>query len=250
MRKPRTKPRRVLSIAQLIPNAMTLAAMCAGLTAIRFTVQGKPELAVLLLLVAAILDGLDGSVARLMKSESALGGELDSLADFLNFGAAPALMIYFWTLQDLRGVGWAAALVFAVCCVLRLARFNVDNKAEVTSAEKKGFVGVPAPGGALLALLPMFLVFANPDLFPLSGWAVSGYLVLVGWLMISKIPTWAFKSLAIRREHSKYFFVAFVILLGALLRYPWMTLVVIDLGYLVSIVWSWRRARRLLRRKQ
>ncbi len=164
MSKPARRAKSEFAIFQLLPNMLTIGAICAGLTAIRFGVQGNYLLAVQLILVASVLDGLDGRLARLLGADSKMGAELDSLADFLNFGVAPALIVYFWALQDVRGAGWIAALVYAVCCVVRLARFNVAGKSE-EAEEGSGefFVGVPAPAGALLVMLPMYLSFAFDD---------------------------------------------------------------------------------------
>ncbi|MEO1502492.1 MAG: CDP-diacylglycerol--serine O-phosphatidyltransferase, partial [Pseudomonadota bacterium] len=143
-----------LALVQLIPNMLTIAAICAGLSAIRFGVQGNYELAVLLIVAACILDGLDGKIARLVGGDSKMGAELDSLADFVNFGVAPPLVIYLWALQDMRSAAWLCVLIFAICCVLRLARFNVSNKADGVDQPDDFFVGVPAPAGAILVLLP------------------------------------------------------------------------------------------------
>jgi CDP-diacylglycerol--serine O-phosphatidyltransferase len=153
---------RELPLMSLLPNLITVGAICAGLTAIRFAFQGSFTAAVYLILLACILDGLDGRIARYMKSESQLGAELDSLADFANFGIAPALVIYAWALQDLKRAGWIAVLFFAVCMVMRLARFNADSKSE-TDDNGEFFTGVPAPAGAMLVLLPMFLSFLWPN---------------------------------------------------------------------------------------
>ncbi|TMV38184.1 phosphatidylcholine/phosphatidylserine synthase, partial [Thioclava sp. BHET1] len=149
-------------------NLMTVAAICAGLSAIRFAIHGHYELAVQLILVASVLDGLDGRLARMLKSESAIGAELDSLADFLNFGVAPGLLIYLWGFGEFQNQGWVAVVIYAVCCVMRLARFNVGNKSEISDTPKRFFTGVPAPAGAFLALLPLFAAFAlhRPLIWP------------------------------------------------------------------------------------
>ncbi|MFT5867142.1 MAG: CDP-diacylglycerol--serine O-phosphatidyltransferase, partial [Gammaproteobacteria bacterium] len=144
-----------IRLYHLLPNLLTIAAICAGLTAIRFGYEGDFEMAVRLVLAACVLDGLDGRLARLMKRETAVGAELDSLADFVNFGVAPVLILHSWALQDLRSAGWIAVLIYSVCCVLRLARFNVNNRLESDGSACDFFVGVPSPAGALLVLLPM-----------------------------------------------------------------------------------------------
>ncbi len=139
------RPRTELPIVQLLPNFVTIVAICAGLTAIRFGVQGNYERAVLLVVAAGVLDTLDGRLARMLKSDSKMGAELDSLADFVNFGVAPPLVIYFWALQDMRSAGWISVLVFSVCCVLRLARFNVTNKSDDEGDDSGYYAGVPSP---------------------------------------------------------------------------------------------------------
>lgn len=244
---PRLRVRRgELSFLNLLPNLMTVGAICAGMTAIRFMVAGRAEMAVALIGVAVVLDGLDGRVARLLRSESQIGAELDSLADFLNFGVAPGFMMYFWALSEERSFGWIAVLVYAVCCVLRLARFNVHSRGgTLAGAAPDGyFTGVPAPAGGLLVMLPIFLGFAFPDAAPLPGVLTAGWMILVGGLMISRLPTFSLKAVSIRPEHARFALVGFVAVVAALLTYPWTTLVILDLAYLTSLVVSWRAVRR------
>ena len=237
------KPKTEVALVQLIPNMMTIAAVCAGLSAIRFGMQGNHTLAVQLIIFAAILDGLDGRLARMMSSDSKLGAELDSLADFLNFGVAPALVLYFWALQDYRGFGWLAVLIFAVCCVLRLARFNVASKAESEegpSPPKAYFVGVPSPAGALLVMWPLYVSFAYSDA-PLLPDAVIGLnLVLVGILMISRVPVWSFKTTRIPFENVKFVLLGGAMLGAALLMFPWSTLIAMCIAYTGLVLWCAR----------
>lgn len=155
-----TDPPRELLLLKLLPNLVSILALCSGLTAIRFAIAGNFGLAILLIGTAAALDGLDGRLARMLKSESAIGAELDSLCDFVNFGVTPALVLYLWGLRAETSLGWIAVLVYAVCCMLRLARFNVGSRVEGEPAEKTVFIGVPSPAGAMLALVPMYLVLA------------------------------------------------------------------------------------------
>ena len=226
---------RDLPIVKLLPNLLTLAAVCAGMTAIRFSFQGEFEWAVRLILVAGLLDGLDGRLARLMRVQSLVGAELDSLADFLNFGVAPALILYAWSLHQIGGLGWIAVLCFALCCLMRLARFNVDAKSD---APRPGghFTGVPSPAGAVIALLPMLLsfVFAAPPLVPAAVTAV--YTVAVGLLMISRIPTPSFKNITVSRENAHFALLGAVMLAVALLVYSWATLIVLTLAYVAAVV--------------
>lgn len=245
MNEPAPKPRSELHLQQLLPNLMTIAAMCSGLTGIRFAVDGKFEIAVALVLLAAILDGLDGRLARLLRSESEMGAELDSLVDFANFGVAPGLIIYMWGLHELQSGGWIAALVYASCCLLRLARFNIGNRPNAEKASAPGtFTGVPAPAGAMLALAPMYVAFMLPEAPPAPPALLGLYLALIGGLMISRIPTPSFKRITVYTENVRYFFVGFVALVAALLSYPWETMVVIDVVYAVVVLFSLWQSRK------
>ena len=225
-----------LSLNQLLPNMMTIAAICLGVTAIKHGFESKFQSAVQLILLAGVLDGLDGRVARLLKSDSKLGAELDSLADVLNFGLAPPFVLYFWALQDVKGIGWFSVQIFVVCCVVRLARFNVTSKSEDEFNSNGYFVGVPAPGAALLVMLPMFFSFAFEmvNLFP--SLAICGYLVLIGLLMISNIPTWSFKVVTTSPKNSKYFLIGFAVIGAAVLNYTWITLIGLCIGYILLVV--------------
>lgn len=239
------RTRSEFALVQLLPNMMTIAAICAGLTAIKAGVAGSYGSAVLFILAAGVLDGLDGRVARLLHSDSKMGAELDSLADFLNFGVAPSLVLYFWALQDMSRGGWISVLVFSVCCVVRLARFNVAAKSEKSDTKPGYFVGVPAPAGALLVLLPMYLSFSSEGALLMPDLMIAAYMVLVGLLMISRIPTWSFKTVRISRENVKFLLVGFAFIGAAILTYAWVTLVIFCLVYAVTILWSlltWKRA--------
>ena len=248
MSKPVRRAKSEFAIFQLLPNMLTIGAICAGLTAIRFGVQGNYLLAVQLILVASVLDALDGRLARLLGADSKMGAELDSLADFLNFGVAPALIVYFWALQDVRGAGWIAALVYAVCCVVRLARFNVAGKSE-EAEEGTGefFVGVPAPAGALLVMLPMYLSFAFDDARLLPSVVNGVYVVVIGLLMISHIPTWSFKTIRISRGNVKFFLVGFAFVAAAFWTFAWITLSVFCFAYAAMVVKAWFTHRKSLK---
>ena len=237
------KADRELPLMALLPNLITVGAICAGLTAIRFAFQDNFVGAVYLILLACILDGLDGRIARYMKSESQLGAELDSLADFANFGIAPALVIYAWALQDLKRAGWIAVLFFVVCMVMRLARFNADSKSE-TDDNGEYFTGVPAPAGAMLVLLPMFLSFLWPNEVQSYAGLIALYMAGVGLLLVSRIPTYSFKTTTVRRKKITYILVGFGVLVAMLLTYPWSSLVALDLAYFGIIIWSYFKHRR------
>ncbi len=240
------RKRRELDLAQLLPNMMTVGALCSGLTGIRYAVAGNFQIAVTLILLAAVLDGLDGRLARLLKSVSEMGAELDSLGDFVNFGVAPALVLYLWNLQAMGTEGWAAAIFYAVCCLLRLARFNIGNRADVERPKGMPFTGVPAPGGAMLALLPMYISFTWPDLPQVPPAILALYIMGVGGLMISRLPTPSFKSVTFYAENVRYVVLAAVLVLAALASHLWATMMVIDAAYAVAIGWflaTWRRRR-------
>ena len=234
------KPKPVLHIVQLLPNCLTVIALCAGLTAIRFSIQGEYWLSVGLIVLAALLDALDGRLARLLKSESAIGAELDSLGDFVNFGVTPALTLYWWGMQSAADVGWIAVLVYCTCCVLRLARFNVSAREPAAIALKDQFTGVPAPAGALLVMLPIYVGYQFPNLPHMPAWAVAIYMGLVGALMISRISTPSLKSVHIYAENARFLVVGFVALVAAIVTYPWITLAVLDLGYMIYVIYDWR----------
>ncbi|MBI3453115.1 MAG: CDP-diacylglycerol--serine O-phosphatidyltransferase [Rhodospirillales bacterium] len=233
---------------QLIPNALTVGALCAGLTAIRFGLLERWDLAVFAIVVAGILDGLDGRMARLLGGTSKFGAELDSLSDFVSFGVAPAVLMYSWTMHQFGGVGWTVALLYAVCCALRLARFNTAiGDPEPPPWSRYYFTGVPAPAGAGLALLPMMLTFElGPGYFdrPIVS-AVT--LVVVALLMVSRIPTFSIKRVRVTPD----FMLPALLLVGvtaaALASAPWVTFIFVGVVYLASIpasVWMQARARR------
>ncbi len=236
-----------MHILQLLPNLISILALCAGLTAIRMAVEGRFGWAVALIGLAAALDGIDGRLARMLKSESEIGAELDSLCDLVNFGVTPALVLYFWGLRMDTSLGWIAVLIYAVCCMLRLARFNVGNRMPEGEGKPKGFVGVPAPAGAMLALGPMYLAFTLDAAVPHAPWAVALWMVFVGALMISRMPTPSFKGVRIYTENARFILVGSVALVAALLTYPWVTLLLMDIVYLGSIVILWRKSARSLR---
>lgn len=230
------KGRKQLHLVQLIPNFMTIGALCAGLTAVRFAVDGRFGYAVALIIVAAILDGLDGRMARLLKSQSDMGAELDSLCDLVNFGVAPALITYLWAFQGMRSEGWIACLVYTVACLLRLARFNISNRQP--DNDSNSFQGVPSPAGALLALLPIFLSNALDSGRPVAIWVVALWLLIVGGLMVGRFRTPSFKRATVYAENVSFVILAFVGLMAALTTYPWTTLVLLDVTYLVAITYN------------
>ncbi len=236
-----TDPPRELLLLKLLPNLVSILALCSGLTAIRFAIAGNFGLAILLIGTAAALDGLDGRLARMLKSESAIGAELDSLCDFVNFGVTPALVLYLWGLRAETSLGWIAVLVYAVCCMLRLARFNVGSRVEGEPAEKTVFIGVPSPAGAMLALVPMYLVLALDHAVVLPPQLVAFWMVAIGALMISRVRTPSLKRIKVSTDHARYVLVGLVVVVAALLTYPWVTLLTLSLAYLGAILWLFLR---------
>ncbi|GHF72693.1 CDP-diacylglycerol--serine O-phosphatidyltransferase [Seohaeicola zhoushanensis] len=220
---------------QMLPNMMTLGAICAGLTSIRFAMDGNAVLAMSLIVLAAVLDALDGMLARFLKSESAIGAELDSLADFVNFGVAPGMLLYIWVLQHSRSLGWIAVLIYCLCCCMRLARYNVTSKAE-PGVTRVVFTGVPAPGGAVLALLPLVLQQNMPELIdPVMSQITAVWLVLVGLMMISRITTPSLKLIRISRDKAPFMMVGVLGVMAAFLTWPWPLLLLAEFGYLAVL---------------
>lgn len=242
---------RRVSIRILIPNVITLLALCSGMTAIRFAVEGRSEWAVACILIATVFDGLDGRIARLLKGTTKFGAELDSLADFVNFGVAPAVVLYLWALNGFKAAGWIVALALALCAALRLARFNVAlDDPDKPAWMANYFTGVPAPAGALLALLPMYLGF----LFEIDGatlrFLVLLYTPLIGFLMVSRIPTFSGKLIGqkVRRDMVLPILICAVLFTAMLLSFPWIMLSCVSLAYLAVIPLSAYRHHRLTRR--
>ncbi len=239
-----------LTLRAMAPNAITAAALCVGLTGIRFAIAGEFEKSVLAVLLAGMLDGIDGRIARLLKAQSRFGAELDSLADAISFGVAPALIIYLWTLQNLPRLGWFAALAFALCCVLRLARFNARIDLADEPRKLAGFLtGVPAPVGAGLAFLPIYLwVITGNEIFA-APLAVSIWLVAVAFLLISSVPTLSWGKLRPRRSIRLEVLALAGLLVAALLTEPWLTLAGITIAYLLLIPVGMIEYARVRRRR-
>ncbi|MEH6632668.1 MAG: phosphatidylcholine/phosphatidylserine synthase [Halopseudomonas aestusnigri] len=235
------------SVNRLIPNAITLMAMCSGLSAIRFALEKDWQLAVAGIVLAMVLDGLDGPVARLMKGTSEFGAQLDSLADFVNFGVTPAIVIYLWAMDGSGGLAWAVSLFFAICCGMRLARFNTGLLDENPPPwATKFFTGIPAPCGAGLILLPLALSFELGDEFFRTPLLNGGMLILVGTLFVSTIPTYSSKRIRIPRRYVGLVLLGVAICIMLLVSTPWVSLSIAGIGYLLSIIlaqFSYRNTR-------
>ena len=239
----------VLTVNRLVPSALTLLGLCAGLTAVRLALLGRWEVAVAAVVVAMVMDALDGRVARLMGTTSEFGAQLDSLADAISFGVAPALIVYLWALSEAGGIGWAVALVFAVACTLRLARFNTGlGAAKAQPWADRFFTGVPAPAGAGLGLLPMVLSFELGEGILASAWFNGVMLAAVAGLMVSTIPTFSAKRIKIPRSYVPLALIGLGALTAFLVSTPWVTLGIFGLAYLGSIPVSVIAYRRLQER--
>ena len=238
---------RDVSFRVLVPNLITLGAICSGLTGIRLADEGRFELAVVAVVFAALLDGLDGRVARFLKSATPFGAQLDSLADFVNFGVAPAMVLYLWVLKDLHSFGWLVALAFAICGCLRLARFNVmldDPNKPGWSAHF--FTGIPAPAGALLALMPVYLGLLGVERSPVVAALSAVYLLAIAFLMVSSLPTWSGKQVG-KRVSSRLVLpvmIGIVMLIVLLFSYPWLFLTGSGVIYLATLPLSYRSYRK------
>lgn len=245
----RRRAARGLPLRTVAPNAVTALALCAGLTGIRFAISAQWETAVVMVMIASVLDGIDGRIARMVRGESRFGAELDSLSDAISFGVSPALILYLWSLKDLPRIGWLCALVFAVFCALRLARFNAAIDLSEQPHKSAGFLtGAPSPVGAGLAMLPLYLWFWTG----LDGWRspllVAPWVAAIATLMISSLATFSWASLRLRHT-IRFEAIAVVVLLGAaLISAPWHTLTFLCVAYLASLPFSiaaYRRVKRL-----
>lgn len=239
---------RDIPVRMLVPNVLTLLAICSGLTAIRFAIEGRMELALGAIILAAVLDGIDGRVARFLKSSTPFGAQMDSLADFVNFGVAPAMLLYFTLLDELRPLGWVAALIYAICGCLRLARFNVQLDIPNKPAfQSDFFVGVPAPAGAMVVLLPLYLVELGLEESLFIDILATIYVVFVGYLMVSNIPTYSGKSLGKRIPNNLGLPIILlaVVLVAMLLSYPWQSLTLAAVLYLAFIPFGVRYYNKL-----
>src|SRR5271155_5255442 len=250
---PRRRRFRRIPVRTLAPNLITLLAMCAGLTAIRMAFENRYTLALSAIVFAAILDGIDGRLARFLKGTSRFGAELDSLSDFVNFGVAPALILYFWRLHELKSAGWIAAMVFAICAALRLARFNVMIEDPDRPAWTANFfTGMPAPAGAITVLLPIYAVFLGAPRSGFLTWLTLFYTLAVACLMVSRLPVFSGKRVGTRvpPEMVGPLIVVVVLFIALLIAYPWIILTAGTLAYLTSLPFGWLSYRGYARRSR
>jgi len=252
LRLPQRRFRRI-PVRLLVPNFITLLALCAGLTAIRMAFENRYVLALGAVVFAAILDGIDGRLARFLKGTSRFGAELDSLTDFVNFGVAPALILYFWSLHDLKSAGWIAAMVFAICTALRLARFNVMiDDPDRPAWANNFFTGVPAPGGAITVLLPIYAAFLGLPRSHVLTWVTLVYTLLIASLMVSRLPVFSGKRVGQRvpPELVGPLIVVVVLFIALLIAYPWVILTAGTLAYLGALPFGLMSYRRYERRSR
>ena len=219
----------------LLPNILTLGGVCLGISSIKFSIDGNFSLSVTLILLAAILDALDGRIARLIKGTSEFGKELDSLTDFVSFGIAPVLILYFWELNTYGKLGWAIALIYSVCCVLRLARFNLTKIENQQEWKNNFFEGVPAPAGGLLILMPLIYELTDINLNINIKIFTPFLTVMIALLLVSKIPTLSLKKISISSKTTVFLLLSVGIIFIALLFYTFETLLVFSLLYLISL---------------
>ncbi|RVD55770.1 phosphatidylcholine/phosphatidylserine synthase [Mesorhizobium sp. M2D.F.Ca.ET.185.01.1.1] len=234
---------REIPMRMVLPNLVTVLAICAGLSGIRFAFENRFEIAVVMVLLAAFLDGIDGRLARMLKATSKFGAQMDSLADIVNFGVAPALVLYAFLLDRAGSPGWIAALLFTIACGMRLARFNVlADDTDQPAWQSEYFVGVPAPAGAVLVMLPLYLYFLRLGLEPSrpAAFLATGFTVLVAFLLVSRLPVYSGKSVKVPGDRVLAVILAVVLYILLLMAYPWYTLTASVAGYLLFLPFSVR----------
>jgi len=219
----------------ILPNILTLVGVCIGLTSIKFAVDGKYELSVIAVIVAGVIDGLDGRIARLIKATSKVGKELDSLTDVISFGVAPAFIMYFWSLSEIGRFGWLISLIYVICVTLRLARFNVSSGGESTWKDNF-FEGIPSPAGGVLVLIPLIYSFSEIQFFNINYKVVVPILfIAISVLLISKIPTYSFKKIVVPRSTTIFLLFTVVLYFGLLLIYTFNTIIISGVIYILMI---------------
>jgi CDP-diacylglycerol--serine O-phosphatidyltransferase len=243
---------REIPMRMVLPNLVTVLAICAGLSGIRFGFEGRFEPAVVMVLLAAFLDGIDGRLARMLKATSKFGAQMDSLADIVNFGVAPALVLYAFLLDQAGSPGWIAALLFTIACGLRLARYNVlDEDTDRPQWQTEYFVGVPAPAGAVLVMLPLYLFFLRLGVEPSrpAAFIAAGFTVLIAFLLVSRLPVYSGKSLKVPGDKVLPIILGVVLYILLLMTYPWYTLTASVAGYLLFLPLSIRAYSRRAKRE-
>ena len=234
----------------ILPNMLTLIGVCIGLTSIRFALDGKFEFAIIAIIFAALIDGLDGRIARLIKGTSKVGKELDSLTDMISFGVAPAFIMYFWKLNVLGKLGWLLCLIYVICVALRLARFNINSNQE-PSWRDNFFEGVPSPAGGILVLTPLIYSLSSFDLFQINyNIIVPIFIVITSFLLISKFPSYSFKKIIIPRKTTIFLLFGIVLFFGLLLIYTFNVIAISSLIYLILLPISFTHYQKLKKQNQ
>ena len=234
----------------ILPNMLTLIGVCIGLTSIRFALDGKYEFAIIAIIIAAVIDGLDGRIARLIKGTSKVGKELDSLTDMISFGVAPAFIMYFWKLNELGRFGWLVCLIYVICVALRLARFNVNTGGE-PSWRDNFFEGVPSPAGGILVLTPLIFSMSSIELFKIDYQIIVPiFFIVTSFLLISKFPSYSFKKIVIQRKATIFLLFGIVLFFGLLLIYPFNVISVSALIYLSMLPISFFHYQKLKKQNE
>ncbi|WP_440618743.1 CDP-diacylglycerol--serine O-phosphatidyltransferase [Candidatus Pelagibacter sp. HIMB1493] len=234
----------------ILPNMLTLIGVCIGLTSIRFALDGRYEFAIIAIIIAAVIDGLDGRIARLIKGTSKVGKELDSLTDMISFGVAPAFIMYFWKLNELGRFGWLVCLIYVICVALRLARFNVNTGGE-PSWRDNFFEGVPSPAGGILVLTPLIFSISSIGVFKIDyAIIVPIFFIVTSFLLISKFPSYSFKKIVIQRKATIFLLFGIVLFFGLLLIYPFNVISVSALIYLTMLPISFFHYQKLKKQNE
>ena len=233
------------NVRMILPNMLTLIGVCIGLTSIRFSFNGQFDLAIIAIIFAALIDGLDGRIARLIKGTSKVGKELDSLTDMISFGVAPAFIMYFWTLSSLGRLGWLICLIYVICVALRLARFNINSNQE-PSWRDSFFEGVPSPAGGILVLTPLVISMTNFDLVKIDNNTIAPiFFIVTSLLLISKFPTYSFKKIVIQRQTTIFLLFGIVLFFGFILIYPFIAISISAILYLLMLPISYFHYNKL-----
>ena len=233
------------NVRMILPNMLTLIGVCIGLTSIRFSFNGQFDLAIIAIIFAALIDGLDGRIARLIKGTSKVGKELDSLTDMISFGVAPAFIMYFWTLSSLGRLGWLICLIYVICVALRLARFNINSNQE-PSWRDNFFEGVPSPAGGILVLTPLVISMTNFDLIKIDNNIIAPiFFIVTSLLLISKFPTYSFKKIVIQRQTTIFLLFGIVLFFGFILIYPFVAISISAILYLLMFPISYFHYNKL-----
>ena len=237
--------KKKIPLYKLFPSIITILALCMGITSIKYTFEGNFEMAIIMVLVACVMDGLDGPSARFLKSSSDFGAQLDSLCDLVNFGVAPAIIIYNWGLYKIGGLGWIIVLIYASCTALRLARYNVENAVQQGKIKHNTyFYGISSPCAAILALSPLISTFQLLKVESLHPFIIGCFILFIGLMMVSRIPTISTKGLSIKRRNIPFVMSLFAIFIASIFLMPWKIIPLLSIMYIISIPLTWYHYKR------